>query len=486
MILLYSKGNFLVSYICWIASGFCIIILEFQQFSALPGRPLKVYRQQMNTDFGMSLKNKLTQLFDWVARQGVKGKRSSEDSVTALMNKVAFITALGSITTFLISFCFEQVGLLYRSLLIALFFLYSFIVVLHSFGKIKAARIYITTFLAAWIYLACLFFNGFFSQSIASVATIVLAFMFFKREKKLQYLTIGYNVVFYALVNIYLAFYPPLAGKKDMPFDEVIVFILALMWIYVIFEAHEAEKDSLIKDLGEKNRQLLQTTEELERFTHIASHDLKSPLRNVISFLGLIERDIKRKEINNLKENLQFAKNGAYQLNTLINDISVMSILNHEESREPELLELNSIADLALNNLANEMREKPFEIKVSSLPKINARKLEMVVLFQNLIQNGIKYNENEKPLISISSENNFDSFKLIFKDNGIGIEEEYHEQIFGFFKRLHNSEKYKGTGLGLALCNKIVKNMSGHIFIKSELGKGSEFIVRFPKELIAE
>ena len=110
----------------------------------------------------------------------------------------------------------------------------------------------------------------------------------------------------------------------------------------------------------------------------------------------------------------------------------------------------------------------------------------MIFLFQNLIKNGIQYNETEKPTVSIITKSNDDDFILEFKDNGIGIDAQYHDKIFQFFKRLHKQEKYEGTGMGLGLCNKIVRNYSGVILLDSQKNKGSIFKIILPKKYLID
>ena len=115
-----------------------------------------------------------------------------------------------------------------------------------------------------------------------------------------------------------------------------------------------------------------------------------------------------------------------------------------------------------------------------------AHKHAFTTIFQNLIENGIKYNESSKPRINIRTEEEKDKFIIAIQDNGIGIEEAYHEKIFQFFKRLHNQEKYQGTGIGLSLCKKIVRNYDGNITVSSEIGQGTTFKIILPIKFLVK
>jgi light-regulated signal transduction histidine kinase (bacteriophytochrome) len=132
------------------------------------------------------------------------------------------------------------------------------------------------------------------------------------------------------------------------------------------------------------------------------------------------------------------------------------------------------------------MIQKNAEVIACSLPKIVGRRYEFMALFQNLIENGIKYNESGNPRIIIKTKALKDEFVIAFHDNGIGIEAAYYEKIFKFFKRLHTQEQYQGTGIGLSLCKKIVRKYDGDITVSSEVGKGTTFRIILPKKHIAE
>ncbi|MCB0842836.1 MAG: GHKL domain-containing protein, partial [Bacteroidetes bacterium] len=174
---------------------------------------------------------------------------------------------------------------------------------------------------------------------------------------------------------------------------------------------------------------------------------------------------------------------GAQQMYYVVTDILEYSSIN-QNVLEKHPLSLNEIVDKVKANLQVEIDEKQAIVSHTSLPSIIANDIEVITLFQNLIENGIKYNVSKPPQVSVSSEYMEDYFLLKFKDNGIGIDPKYHTRIFELFQRLHTLSDYQGTGLGLGICSKIVKSYGGEIWVESAPEKGSVFIVQLPIDLI--
>jgi len=224
------------------------------------------------------------------------------------------------------------------------------------------------------------------------------------------------------------------------------------------------------------------TKEELERFTYIASHDLKSPLRTIISFLGILEKDIKKLDRPELLDTLSFAQTGANQMSSLVSDILEWSVVNaNSNNLEFEFLDLNEAVRAALINIDQEIKSKDAKVLVSDLFGFPCNKTDFVTIFQNIIHNGIKYNQSEIPRINIWVEKYKGNHFIKIKDNGIGIDEQYKDQIFEYFKRLHTSAEYEGTGLGLGLCKKIIEKYDGRIYVDSNAEEqGSTFTIEVP------
>ena len=219
---------------------------------------------------------------------------------------------------------------------------------------------------------------------------------------------------------------------------------------------------------------------------HSNFNDLKSPLRTISSHLDLIRLHIKRNNFEAVDEDIDFAKRGTKQLYTLISDILEYKELSNDNNKVSEI-DLNQVLFEVLDRLEADIMDKNSIINlVDTLPKIKAKERDLVVLFQNIIQNGIKYNQAVIPEIVIYSEITTTNINIFFKDNGIGIDPKYHEKIFQFFKRLHTTEIYKGTGIGLGLCRKIVRAYKGDLTIDSVENEGAIFQIQFPIEMFVE
>ncbi len=231
----------------------------------------------------------------------------------------------------------------------------------------------------------------------------------------------------------------------------------------------ELQLEQYATELKEKNQ-------ELERFAFIASHDLKSPVRNIVSFLGLVKRKIKKHQDQDLEHYIDITIRSARQMYYLVEDVLEFSRLNKNSELHLEVVDSCELINLAIQNLDDIIKEKNAVISLHELPSnINVDPNKIIQLFQNLIENGLKYNVQEQPEINITYSNSGDYHMFSVRDNGIGIDKNYQDSIFEMFKRLHNSEEFEGTGIGLAVCKKIAQLHHGKIWVDSTPGQGSAF-----------
>lgn len=233
------------------------------------------------------------------------------------------------------------------------------------------------------------------------------------------------------------------------------------------------------KELQEANNTLIEANQELERFAYIASHDLKEPLRNIMGFLTLIQRRTSQNLDSDTKEYIQYVITNAKQMNSLITDVLEFSKLNSSKMAFT-MVNINEVIHKINHSLHNTLQEKNAVIETDKLPSIQGNGNQLFLVFKNLIENGIKYNKSEQPTVTIACQQYTEKRVLfIIKDNGIGIPQEYHHQIFDMFKRLHSRMEYDGTGIGLAICKKIISRHQGKIWLESEVGQGSTFFIQF-------
>jgi PAS domain S-box-containing protein len=254
---------------------------------------------------------------------------------------------------------------------------------------------------------------------------------------------------------------------------------------------------SILKDATEKQMTARQLTElneilkkraaelqasniELERFAYVASHDLQEPLRMVSSFLQLLEKKLEDNLDDTSKKYIYFAIDGAERMKTLIQDLLQYSRIGTSKELVVSV-DCNEVLRSVKNIYTLAIRETGAQLIVHPLPVIKAEKGQIHQLFQNLVGNAIKYSNPGPPRIEVGYEEQPEHWQFYVKDHGIGINQKFFEKIFVIFQRLHNKNEYTGTGIGLAICKKIVERHGGGIWVESEQGKGSTFFVRLPK-----
>jgi PAS domain S-box-containing protein len=241
-----------------------------------------------------------------------------------------------------------------------------------------------------------------------------------------------------------------------------------------ITERKKAE--SLLK---QKLEELARSNAELEQFAYVSSHDLQEPLRMISSYMQLLQRKYQGKLDDKADKYIYFAVDGASRMQNLINDLLEFSRVT-TKAREFEPVDCEFILDRVLSDLEIPIKENNAIISYNNLPVIVADRTQLAQVFQNLISNAIKFRGENAPEIRIFAEKKADQWLFSVKDNGIGIDPKYSERIFEVFKRLHKTEEYPGTGIGLSICKKIVERHGGKIGVESEVDKGSTFYFTLP------
>ncbi|MAN85428.1 MAG: hypothetical protein CL555_00720 [Algoriphagus sp.] len=235
------------------------------------------------------------------------------------------------------------------------------------------------------------------------------------------------------------------------------------------------EKKLREEEIKRTNLQLQSANEELKSFASVASHDMKEPLRMISSFLQLLEKMYENVLDEKGIQYIRFAVDGSKRLSQLIDDMMEYAQIGFDPSKLSKV-DLNSVVEEVIQLKQKVIEENNAIVEVSPLPDILGIRSPIKSVFINLISNALKYQKkNVQPVVKIYSTKEGSDYRITVEDNGIGIDKEYYQKIFNIFKRLHTKDEYPGTGIGLAICKKVVSQHGGKIWLDSEPGKGSTF-----------
>ena len=231
--------------------------------------------------------------------------------------------------------------------------------------------------------------------------------------------------------------------------------------------------------LEESIAELARSNADLQQFAYVASHDLKEPLRMVASYTQLLARRYKGKLDSDADEFIKYAVDGANRMQWLINDLLAYSRVTVQDKVFEEV-DCHGVLDEVLSDLRVAIEESRAVVTCDRLPTVMGDRVQLGQLFQNLIGNAIKFHGAEPPQVYVSAARKPDEWLFSVCDNGVGVDPEYAERIFVIFQRLHNREEYPGTGIGLAICKKIIERHGGRIWVVSQIGQGATFHFTLP------
>ena len=272
-----------------------------------------------------------------------------------------------------------------------------------------------------------------------------------------------------AIANIELLFQH---GEKEKRAAELVIANTELTF-------QNEQKGMRADELISINRELSFSLDELNQFAYINNHDLQEPLRTLTYFTQLLHDDYGDKLDEDGHRYIEFIHNSAVRMSKMVRDLFEYSILGKESVRS--LIDCNKVVNAVLLDLDDSIKASQAKITLEKLPTIVGFETELRLLFQNLIANAIKFhNKDEIPEIIISAGSSEKKWIFSIKDNGIGIDEKHNNKIFIIFQRLHNRDKFEGTGIGLAHCKKIVEMHGGKIWVESTPGSGSNFLFTIP------
>ena len=277
-----------------------------------------------------------------------------------------------------------------------------------------------------------------------------------------------------------------LSPRKSFELWKETVRLKSLPWKQVEIDAALELRKAIVNivlrqadELAQLAKDLERSNKELKKFAYVASHDLQEPLNQVANYVQLLEMRYTEELDTDAKEFINFAVEGVSLMQTLIDDVLAYSKVDLQ-AVEFELTEVATSLEQAMGNLRTRISQAEAVITRDSLPTVMADSIQLMQLFQNLIGNAIKF-RSEQPLeIHIGAERMEDAWQFYIQDNGIGIDPRFSERIFVIFQRLHTRDEYPGTGMGLAICKKIVECHRGRIWVESELGKGATFYFTIP------
>jgi signal transduction histidine kinase len=270
-------------------------------------------------------------------------------------------------------------------------------------------------------------------------------------------------------------------------------FFLIFIFVLSVLRRENKERIRLVKelrgsldevrstktDLEQKSQELIRSNDDLKEFAYAVSHDLQEPLRVVAGFVQLLGKRYKGRFDRNADDFIEYTVEGVKRMQLMIKDLLEYSQVG-TKSKAFRPTDCSSVVRQAVANLKAAVEESRAAVTFDNLPTIMADEMQMIRLFQNLIGNAIKFKDGGTPEVRISAEKKEDYWIFSVRDNGIGMDPKYLDKIFAVFQRLHTREDYAGTGIGLAVCKKIVERHGGRIWVESEPGRGSTFFFTLP------
>jgi len=245
-------------------------------------------------------------------------------------------------------------------------------------------------------------------------------------------------------------------------------------------ERRVAERTTVAEQRADE---LARSNRELDDFTYVVSHDLKEPLRGIDAFSTFLAEDYADKLDEQGRKYIGVLRDSATRMNALIEDLLQLTRIGRTRQTYAPVSVQSLLEDIR-QDLAFALEEKKVDLRIQShLPTITCQPAHLKQVFENLISNAIKFNDKPRPVVEIACHEDHSLYTFSVRDNGIGIDERYHEKIFQIFQRLGRREDYEGTGAGLTICKKIVEARGGKIWLESKVGQGSTFLFTIPKEV---
>jgi signal transduction histidine kinase len=354
----------------------------------------------------------------------------------------------------------------------------------HISNFLKNNLVSITCWLMFFVHAWSVYWVDLNNYSVESIVGYIITFT----GLNLTYLRprLYYSFLTLSLIATIVLLY---TGPEPETNPGLLTFMFCLLWFaFTIISSVIIVSKKKLMDMNEnletlvnersaqaevRARQLAMKNQELEQFAFIASHDLKTPLRSIGSFAQLAQRKLGKDLSPEVQEYFAFIHDAVHKMNNLINDILAYSRYGQQNS-ERSKLKVRELLEECCLMMKPVLAEKNADIEFQVFcEEVVADRVQLQQLFHNLIDNALKYNNSPSAKLTIRVEERPLTWQFSFADNGIGIPEEYHDKVFRIFQRLHNYKEYDGTGIGLALCKRIVENHGGDIWLESGEGQGT-------------
>lgn len=421
----------------------------------------------------------ITKFWNWVSHIGINPNSKSPDGRYVIIGNQ--LVAILSITLLFFALIMAAFGI-YRGAFLLTMMVATFVALtylIYSGWYVTGRVLGITAQNINVVILAV--FLGYHTHIIdfLVVAALMPLVLFSMRQKLMIVFCMMQNFIFYIVYYLYRSEFEGLGlpiDQQQMIFliSIPIKFVTILLVIFVLVRYKSEQENKLRQVISELER----VNDGLKQFAYVTSHDLKTPLRNISTYLQLLRRrNVLDTESNEMVDK---AVTSVKHLNQLITDI-FMYTTTGINAVEEEALDTNKVMQDVKSDIQAILDEKKVVLIIpSDLPSVRINRTQAIHVFSNMIGNAIKYNTSAIPKVEIGCKQDGDFIEFTVADNGIGIAEEYQEQIFEIFKRLHTQQEYEGTGIGLAICKKIVEGYGGKIRVESTPGKGSKFVFTLP------
>jgi signal transduction histidine kinase len=334
--------------------------------------------------------------------------------------------------------------------------------------------------------------------SLLGVYFIILSF--FRQKKSVLWYAIASEVILAAHAFVIYHQIGSIPKMGDYTIEHFLAITIGMLiiaalctWLLSYMEAlfqqnmeyaerFKSQKEQLEKMVEQRTQALQTSNNSLREFAYIVSHDLKEPLRTISGFVTLIKKELHKQGLheNEIEEYIQFVTAGTHQMELLIDDILTYSKLNEAE-KKTEVVNMPMLISMVKSRLAKSIYESDCDIYLTQIIPVEGDVAMLAELFENLLSNAIKYRDPERNLkITIGCTKEIDTVRYFVQDNGIGIAQQYFDTIFKAFRRLHSKKDYEGTGVGLAICKRIVEIHGGDMGVESTEGEGSTFWFTLP------